>query len=103
MAPNALAAVLPIVRLDYLKVDAKRWSTFDAAGGARQVLAKVRASGTELLLKRVETSAHRQLAGACGASRMQGYLLSEPVMARRWGGVVRGSIKLPRGRDSVPA
>ncbi|MFT4104048.1 MAG: EAL domain-containing protein, partial [Burkholderiaceae bacterium] len=74
-----LAAVLSVVRLDYLKVDAQRWPAFDAGGAARPALARMRASGTELILKRVETGAHLDLARACGASRVQGYALAAPV------------------------
>lgn len=94
-----LMAVLPLVRLDYLKVDAQRWSAFDAGGTARAALARVRASGTELILKRVESPAHVDLAHACGASRVQGFALAAPVPARAW----PAAITSRRGRDSVPA
>lgn len=94
-----MAAVAPVARLDYLKVDAKRWQLFDQAGGARQVLARMRANGAELILKRVETTAHVELARACGATRVQGFLIAEPVPARDWD----VATTRPRDQDSVPA
>ncbi len=94
-----LMAVLAVVRLDYLKVDAQRWTVFDAGGNARPALARMRASGTELILKRVETCAHVDLARACGASHVQGFAMAEPVPARAW----PPGVTSRRGRDSVPA